>query len=202
MRHRTRRRRRTSSGPRAAGSAASPATNATMAAPTPGAARSRPRPALSTCRMLSANTGSSATAPPNNTANRSSEIAPSTGFLLPRRTRNRRARCASAIPRVDLAPAPAARSMTMSTVTISSATRCAYATWMPKIGDQAADRRAARWSRSVNNSVFMEIAPGNRLLRHQVRDHGLAGRRPEARATPNKARCTNSEHDLGCCPTA
>ena len=44
-------------------------------APRPGAARSQPRPAGPTCRMSFAKIGSSATAPPNNTANRSSVMA-------------------------------------------------------------------------------------------------------------------------------
>ena len=49
--------------------------SAMVIAPRPGAARSQPRPAGPTCRMSFAKIGSSATAPPNNTANRSSVIA-------------------------------------------------------------------------------------------------------------------------------
>ncbi len=50
-------------------------------APIAGAARSRPRPQGPTCSMSLANIGSSAVAPPSSTANRSSEIAPSTTGL-------------------------------------------------------------------------------------------------------------------------
>src|ERR1043165_7494108 len=54
---------------------------AQTAAPTPGAVRSTPSPVGPTCNTSRANTGSKAVAPPNNTANRSSEIAPRTiGF--------------------------------------------------------------------------------------------------------------------------
>ncbi|MCY1447350.1 hypothetical protein D9M71_639660 [compost metagenome] len=45
-------------------------------APTAGAERSRPSPHGPVSRMSLANTGSSAVAPPNSTANRSREIAP------------------------------------------------------------------------------------------------------------------------------
>ncbi|MNC32556.1 hypothetical protein D3C75_809180 [compost metagenome] len=45
-------------------------------APTAGAERNRPRPIGPVSRMSLANTGSNAVAPPNNTANRSSEMAP------------------------------------------------------------------------------------------------------------------------------
>ena len=47
-------------------------------APTAGAARSRPRPHGPVCRMSRAKIGSSAVAPPSSTANRSSEMTPST----------------------------------------------------------------------------------------------------------------------------
>ena len=49
-------------------------------APTAGAARSNPRPVGPTCRISFANIGNSAVAPPSSTANKSSEIAPSTGL--------------------------------------------------------------------------------------------------------------------------
>ncbi|MCY1433958.1 hypothetical protein D9M71_500000 [compost metagenome] len=45
-------------------------------APTAGAERNRPRPQGPVSRMSLANTGSSAVAPPSNTANRSREMAP------------------------------------------------------------------------------------------------------------------------------
>ena len=48
-----------------------------------GAARSTPRPVGPTCRIDLANTGSSATAPPNSTASRSSRIAPSRIWVRP-----------------------------------------------------------------------------------------------------------------------
>ena len=51
---------------------------AVAAAPIAGAVRSRPSPSGPVARMSLANTGSIAVAPPNSTANRSSEIAPST----------------------------------------------------------------------------------------------------------------------------
>ena len=52
---------------------------AIAAVPTAGAARMRPRPVGPTSRnAFEANTGSSATAPPNSTANKSSESAAST----------------------------------------------------------------------------------------------------------------------------
>src|SRR5471032_663946 len=51
------------------------------AAPAPGAVRSMPRPVGPTCSTSCASAGSSAVAPPNSTANRSSEIAPSTTGL-------------------------------------------------------------------------------------------------------------------------
>ena len=47
-------------------------------APAAGAARSNPKPQGPVCRMSRAKIGSSATAPPSSTANRSSETAPST----------------------------------------------------------------------------------------------------------------------------
>ncbi|MNT40185.1 hypothetical protein D3C72_1764830 [compost metagenome] len=51
------------------------------AAPAPGAVRSKPRPLGPICSTSCASAGSSAVAPPNRTANRSSEMAPSTmGF--------------------------------------------------------------------------------------------------------------------------
>ncbi len=49
---------------------------AVTAAPTPGAARSRPRPSGPTCRISLAYAGRSAVAPPKRTAKRSIEIAP------------------------------------------------------------------------------------------------------------------------------
>jgi hypothetical protein len=48
------------------------------AAPAPGAVRSRPSPVGPACSTSRAYAGSSAVAPPNSTANRSSEMAPST----------------------------------------------------------------------------------------------------------------------------
>ena len=59
-----------------------PSMNATMAAPTAG--RGAQEPEARGCRRAGScprTPACSATAPPNNTANRSSEIAPSTGFL-------------------------------------------------------------------------------------------------------------------------
>ena len=53
-------------------------TSAISVAPTAGAARSQPKPSAPTCNTSLANTGSNATAPPNNTANKSSVIADST----------------------------------------------------------------------------------------------------------------------------
>ena len=55
-------------------------TTAVTTAPTPPAARNQPSPIGPTCRISCAYTGSSATAPPSNTANISSEIDPSTTF--------------------------------------------------------------------------------------------------------------------------
>ena len=52
-------------------------TTPTPIAPMPGAARNRPLPSAPTCSTSVANTGSSAVAPPNSTAARSSEMAPS-----------------------------------------------------------------------------------------------------------------------------
>ena len=58
----------------------------TMPAPIPIDTRSHPSPTAPTCRRSSAIAGSSAIAPPNNTANRSSEIAPSRmGWLRTKR---------------------------------------------------------------------------------------------------------------------
>ena len=100
-----------------------PSPNATMAAPTAGAARRNPRPRLSTCRMLSAYTGSSATAPPNNTANRSSEIAPSTGFLchtnLKPSSKSCQCHSVAACARTGRTPAITSK-VTMSTPTTAS----------------------------------------------------------------------------------
>ena len=64
----------------------SPRPTPTNAAPMPGDVRNQPRPAGPTCSTSAANTGNNAVAPPNSTANRSSEIAPSTG----RRERTKR----------------------------------------------------------------------------------------------------------------
>ena len=50
-------------------------------APTAGEARSNPSPQGPTCSTSLANIGNNAVAPPSNTANKSSEIAPSTGLL-------------------------------------------------------------------------------------------------------------------------
>ena len=54
-------------------------------APAAGAARSRPRPQGPVCRMSLAKIGSSAVAPPSSTANRSSEMAPSSTGLSRRK---------------------------------------------------------------------------------------------------------------------
>jgi len=54
---------------------------ATRVAPSAGAARRWPRPVAPTWRMSRAKTGSIAVAPPSRTANRSSEIAPSTNLF-------------------------------------------------------------------------------------------------------------------------
>ena len=56
-------------------------TMAMATAPTPGALRRIPSPAAPTFRISRAYTGSSATAPPSSTANRSSEMAPSISWL-------------------------------------------------------------------------------------------------------------------------
>ena len=44
---------------------------------------------------------------------------------------------------------------------------------------EAGDRRAADASRPGNISVFTEIGAGQQVLRHEIRHHRLAGRRPE-----------------------
>ncbi len=133
-----------------------PSQNATMAAPTPGAARMIPRPTGPTWRILSAYAGNSATTPPNSTAKRSSEIAPSTGFFCQTNTNPPRTsrQCHSA---VDLASTGFTPSI-MNIAPINSATAMPYDQSMPKISVRPA-MAGPLMVAMVNISVFMEIAP-------------------------------------------
>ena len=79
-------------------------TDPTTTAPIPGAARSSPLPNAPTCRIVWEKTGKSAVAPPNSTAIRSSEIAPSSAGVskmkrTPARASDRLASCSATCAR-------------------------------------------------------------------------------------------------------
>ena len=67
----------------------------------PGAVRSRPKTSGPACRTSRVNAGSRAVAPPNSTANRSSDIAPST--VLRRHTKRSPSSSVAQLTATDLA---------------------------------------------------------------------------------------------------
>ena len=152
-------------------------TSAIASAPAPGAARSQPRPAGPTPRMSLAKIGSSATAPPNSTPNRSSVMAARNSGLS--RTNRKPANTSLALRRL----AAGGGRRTGMVDSIATNTSCptaasANATVAPPVAaiTQAANRRAGD-RRQLKRRRQPRVGVGELRRREQLRQDGVDRRR-------------------------
>ena len=133
-------------------------------------------------------------APPNNTANRSSEIAPNKGFLL---TTKRNP--SSTLCQRHCVAGPCGRTgrtfATMITVNVSSAQAMPYTTWKPKIASTPpidGPTMTPTW----NNTAFADTAPGSRCLGTRFGVIAWPAGAQNARARPNNTIAPNTMRDV------
>ena len=173
-------------------------------APTAGAARRTPSPAGPTSSTSFANTGSSATAPPNSTANRSSEIAPnSTGVRRTSRTPPSTLARSGELA-ADPVPAGAQREHGDAAPRARTPTRRDVDELRLDREEQPAERRAADHRQLERDRALRERADED-LPRHERRRHRAARRGARAPTRPRcrtRARRTATSRRRPTCVTA
>ena len=134
-------------------------------------------------------------APPNNTANRSSEIAPNKGFLLT----TKRTPSSTLCQRHCIA-GPCGRTgrtfATMITVNVSSAQAMPYTTWKPKMASTPPIEGPAI-TPTWNNTAFADTAPGSMVFGTRFGVIACPAGAQNARASPNNTIAPNTMRDIG-----